>query len=221
METIVFLDAQNAYKGAREAFGWTDRAGRYGNFRPITLSRLIYANGDPLRRLKQVRIYTGVPSNERDSSGYQATQRRIATWKAEGRGLVEVVDRTLQYSPTERPREKGINVLIAIDMVRMAIRDEYDAVVLISGDTDLVPALEFVADLKGSDRVASAMWKPSAPHLQPPQPLGVAVTAERAQILRWLIDESTFAKAADKRDYRQPIEPITGPDGRRLPPGRR
>lgn len=40
-----------------------------------------------------------------------------------------------------RPREKGTDVAIALDMALGAVRDEFDTVILISSDTDLVPAL--------------------------------------------------------------------------------
>jgi uncharacterized protein (TIGR00288 family) len=38
--------------------------------------------------------------------------------------------------------EKGVDVQIAVDMVRGAIKNEYDACFLISSDTDLLPAIE-------------------------------------------------------------------------------
>ena len=117
---IVFIDHQNAYNSAREAFGWTSEIGRFGNFKPLPLGRLLAADRD----LRQVRVYTGVPSNEKDKVGYQATQRRIASWKAEGAGLVEVFERTLKYPPNEKPREKGVDVLLAIDLVRLALDDD-------------------------------------------------------------------------------------------------
>lgn len=48
---------------------------------------------------------------------------------------------------TEREREKGIDVSIAIDMVRMALKQEYEVGILFSRDTDLLPAVELVYDL--------------------------------------------------------------------------
>ncbi len=37
--------------------------------------------------------------------------------------------------------EKGVDVLIAVEMIRFAVEDKYDAVYLISSDNDLVPAV--------------------------------------------------------------------------------
>lgn len=40
-------------------------------------------------------------------------------------------------------QEKGVDVLLAIDIVIKAVRDEYDIAVLLSSDADFAPALAF------------------------------------------------------------------------------
>jgi uncharacterized LabA/DUF88 family protein len=219
VKVVVFIDAQNAYMTARDAFGWTGEIGRFGSFKPLPLARLLSAGRD----LKQVRIYTGVPSNEKDKTGYQATQRRIATWKAEGAALVEVYERVLNYPPKERPREKGIDVLLAIDLVRLALdEDGFDVAVLLSGDTDLVPALEFVVDHKGAGSIEAAMWEPLA-NCECAEPLGVSTDGGREQVVRRTISHNEFMRFAEKRNFNKPIRqpPASGQSGRRLPPWRR
>ena len=42
---------------------------------------------------------------------------------------------------TDRYHEKGVDVLIAVDMLAGAYEDTYDKVILISSDTDLLPAI--------------------------------------------------------------------------------
>lgn len=42
--------------------------------------------------------------------------------------------------------EKGVDVQIAVDMVRGAIKNEYDICFLISSDTDLLPAIQTAKD---------------------------------------------------------------------------
>ena len=44
--------------------------------------------------------------------------------------------------------EKGIDVALAIDYVRLAMERRYDVGILFSRDTDLVPCLETVMDLR-------------------------------------------------------------------------
>lgn len=60
--------------------------------------------------------------------------------------------------PGEKPREKGIDVALAIDFVTMAVRGEYDVGILFSTDTDLKPALEAVAQLGTGVRAEVAAW---------------------------------------------------------------
>lgn len=44
-------------------------------------------------------------------------------------------------------QEKGVDVLLAIDLVIGALRDEFESAVLISSDSDLIAAVEFVRSL--------------------------------------------------------------------------
>jgi len=48
----------------------------------------------------------------------------------------------------QNQKEKGIDVWIAIDMVKEAIQNNLDFCILISGDADFVPALDLVKSLK-------------------------------------------------------------------------
>lgn len=47
--------------------------------------------------------------------------------------------------------EKLTDVSIAVDMVVMAFKDAYDTAILISGDGDLVPAINVVKQIPGKD----------------------------------------------------------------------
>jgi uncharacterized LabA/DUF88 family protein len=44
--------------------------------------------------------------------------------------------------PEQPAEEKGVDVALGIDFVRLAVRGAHDVGVLMSTDTDLVPALE-------------------------------------------------------------------------------
>ena len=61
--------------------------------------------------------------------------------------------------PTDPAQEKGIDVALAIDFVRLAITGAYDVGVMMSTDTDLLPALRFVYDHDlGVIHAAVAAW---------------------------------------------------------------
>ena len=48
----------------------------------------------------------------------------------------------------ERKREKGIDVKIATDLIVGAIDEKYDTAILVSSDTDLIPAMDWVRNRK-------------------------------------------------------------------------
>ena len=54
------------------------------------------------------------------------------------------------------PREKGVDVDMAIEALRFVLADECDVAVLFTHDTDLRPAVEAIADLEGASAVETA-----------------------------------------------------------------
>lgn len=48
----------------------------------------------------------------------------------------------------ERKREKGIDVMLAVDLVVGAVEDTYDTAIIISSDADLLPAIKWVREMK-------------------------------------------------------------------------
>ena len=70
---------------------------------------------------------------------------QCAAWERAG---VKVIPRELKYPedfPVSRPKEKGVDVVLAVDFVSEAIAGSYDVGVIVSTDTDLRPALEYVS----------------------------------------------------------------------------
>lgn len=209
---IVFIDYQNMYRGAREAFGWEAEPGYVGNFRPLALARALV--GSLGGTLVQVRAYTGVPHPDKNSLGHSIMQRRLAAWKADDPELVEVLDRTLRYPPKEG-REKGVDVQLAVDFVRLAIEGAYDRGVLVSCDTDLVPAVEFVADTHEDVQVFAVGWKGDE---------GADVAAPldipSRRVTRRVMSRELFERARDRTNHAraaQKAAPLPGQSGRRLP----
>jgi len=169
---VVFLDWQNVYRGAREAFCAYGAPHWQGQVDPVALSTHLAADSPFDRHLHQVRIYRGQPDSDRDPKGFAASSRQAAAW--ESSPLVNLTMRTLRYpwgwptqhQPGERPQEKGIDVALAIDFVVMAVRKEFDVGILMSTDTDLKPALEAVAELTATQgtRAEVAAWSAEERH---------------------------------------------------------
>lgn len=56
--------------------------------------------------------------------------------------------------PKVPPVEKGIDVKLAVDLIHAAMSQRYDALVLFSSDTDLIPAIELAAEIGAMVEVA-------------------------------------------------------------------
>lgn len=147
------------YRRARQAFGLEYAPYVEGQINPLRVGIVLKNMGLGDRELTGVRVYRGLPSSKHDPKGYSACSRQVALWQKQA--LVTAVTRPVNYRDPERPIEKGVDVSIAIDFVRMAVEKEVDVGILFSGDTDLLPALEAVADLKGADACEVAGWVPS------------------------------------------------------------
>lgn len=196
--TTVLIDYQNMYRSAREAFGWEAEGGHYGNFRPYGLGRqMVRAEG---RLLTEVRVYTGIHTPQRNAAQHAQMQRRMSAWVAEAPDKVQVFPRPLRYSP-QRPKgeEKGVDVELAIDLARLVLEDALDVVVLASADSDLVPALQLVADRFPQKSIVTVAWAPE-PSFDCPAPLDLP----RGQVHRLRVPKRDFDRIADKRNFYLP-----------------
>lgn len=162
--TVLFVDAQNVYRSAREIFPARKDEPRHvhGQVDPLALGNLICSRPPPgaTRVLSEVRVYTGRPESAKQPQAYAAHMRQCSAWEKAG---VRVIPRTLRYPPNwpnEKAHEKGIDVQLAIDFVAGAVEGRYDVGILFSTDTDLRPALEFVTSrYSETPRAESAAWR--------------------------------------------------------------
>ena len=183
---------------ARRCFETTSAAGAAGQFDPIALGELISSRRPPegeAARLEQVRIYRGMPHAIRQPRAQMAAERQIAAWSCDPR--TTVITRPLRYRrtrPPSKPQEKGIDVRLAVDFVAMALRGEYDVGVLLSHDTDLLPALEAVLDLSPSADPQVAAWAPRTGSINRLRVSGRKVWCH-------YLTAADYAAVADTRNY--------------------
>ncbi|MDE0665217.1 MAG: NYN domain-containing protein [Acidimicrobiaceae bacterium] len=199
----VFIDYQNVYHCAREAFGdpQTDPP-IFGHVRPNRLGLLLKQLGekvDPARELVAVTVYRGKPGTKSHPRLQSAFTRQVAAWMA--LPLTTVKTRPLRYEPIEwssdqptkwRAREKGIDVLMALDMALGARDDRYDVAVIVSADTDLIPAIDVA--LQAGKRVETATWRSRA---LPTSPL----KASGGKLWNHWLDRQRFEYVRDDTDY--------------------
>jgi len=196
----LFIDYQNVYMRARESFAATDGNHTDGQIDPLRLGQLLIARSPFSRKLTEVRVYRGQPDSTRDPKGYAACERQCNRWRRAG---VTVVTRTLRYpadwpnsSSSDKPREKGIDVALAIDYAMMAVRSEFDVAILMSTDTDLKPALEVVSD-QTKVRAEVAAWSTPGAHSRRLSIVG------RQLWCHWL-NADNYIAVADPTDYNRP-----------------
>ena len=161
---IIFIDEQNVYMAARRAFFPEPAPIKLGNFFPMKLADMLCSRL-PIgvkeeRAIKEVRVYTAMPSPAVDSKSFLPHFRRCESWQEAG---AKVIDRPIKY-PRNRPPgvQKGVDVALAVDFVTLAIDDEYDVGIMFSTDTDLKPALEFVVPRESPQAEVACWWSTTA-----------------------------------------------------------
>jgi hypothetical protein len=160
--------------------------------------------------LVQTRFYTGIPDPADDPFWHHFWSGKLAVM---GRQGVVVFSRSLRYrNKTVRlpdgtthtflaGEEKGVDVRIALDVIRMAHRREYDVALLFSQDQDLSEVSKEIRLIaKEQDRwIKIACAYPFSP-----------TTRNRRGIhgADWIrIDRTTYDACLDRRDYRPKPSP--------------
>lgn len=94
---------------------------------------------------KQTRLFTTLKS-----SGWEIKtsklRTRIEKIKIDERVVNhrQILQKGIKEITIKRKREKGIDVKIATDLIAGAVDDKYDTAIVVSSDTDLIPALDWV-----------------------------------------------------------------------------
>jgi uncharacterized LabA/DUF88 family protein len=195
---VAFFDGQNLFHAAKAAFGHG-----FPNYDPRLLAaEVCRAQG---WTLVEARFYTGVP-DARDDAFWNHFW--VAKLRQMGRVGVHTFKRSLRYrnrlvqipgggvASTMVGQEKGIDVRIALDVVRLAQQNVYDVGVIFSQDQDLSEAADEVRLIAREQqrwiKLASAF--PSSPTAKNDR--GINKTD-------WIaIDRATYDSCLDRRDYR-------------------
>lgn len=169
----VLIDYMNAYEGAMRAVS-ADRSnpGTAGQFNPLLVAQVLRDRRQRStgchQSLVMIGVYRGMPSPKREPIKAAQSSRQVNHWKAEAtqRSAPLVVrTRPLNYM-YGKAREKGVDVMLAVDLVIGAHSDKFDAAVVFSGDTDLLPAIESATSIGAT--CDSASWVGGGRRLQPP-----------------------------------------------------
>ncbi|WP_419837646.1 NYN domain-containing protein [Candidatus Poriferisodalis sp.] len=198
----VFVDYQNTWHTTRALFVPAGSPTWHGHVHPDRLGELLCRRGlgvDPARRLHTVQVYRGQPGARSSHKLVQAFDRQKAHWEA--LAGVSVHTRPMRYWPDGkhpdgrqrwRAEEKGVDVLLALHLALGAHYDRYDVAVVVSADTDLLPAIEEA--VRVGKRVETATWWAS------PEPQR-ALRIPGRHLWNHYLDAADFAAVEDATDY--------------------
>lgn len=184
LRTAVIIDYQNIHLTAGNLFA-ADAPAHEALIDPMLFSRALIqkrnddqAPGHPRATLSQVTACRGLPSADYDWEQNRRCQDQALNWRRDG-ATIEL--RPLKYDfqrdadghpvksvygkkiPVGAPREKGIDVLVAVKALGAALNPSIDLVIIASHDTDMVPVLDELYDMYGQGltngtRVETASW---------------------------------------------------------------
>lgn len=144
--TVVFVDGQSLYYAAKDAFGYS-----YPNYDVKLLSEKICAVQS--WTLKEICFYTGIPDMRDDKFWHNFWTNKLTYMGQIG---IEVFSRALRYrnKTVKLPdgksytflvgQEKGIDIRVALDIIRLAREKVYDVSLVFSQDQDLSEVAEEV-----------------------------------------------------------------------------
>lgn len=196
----VFIDGQNLFRRAKEAFGYF-----HPNYAipklPLAICR------SHAWEASAIHFYTGVPEKHVNAMWHGFWESKLLSMSRQG---VKTFSRPIRLRQTEvvlpdgttvqaeAHVEKGVDVRIAIDIIRHAIAGNYDIALIFSQDQDLSEAVDEVKKIAREEnrwiRVASAF----------PENLNLPQGANRGiNGTDWIpIPKETYNQNIDPKDYR-------------------
>lgn len=194
----IFIDGQNLYHTAKKAFGYS-----YPNYDPALLARSVCKIQD--WQFQDVYFYTGVPDAGDKPFWNHFWNAKLAVMGTRG---VKTFQRALRYhdqevllsdgslSTVRVGQEKGIDLRLALDVVRLSLEQAFDVAVIFSQDQDLSELADEVRRISTQQdrwvKLACAFPVSSG-------------YANRRGINKtdWIrIDKNTYDTCLDRNDYR-------------------
>jgi uncharacterized LabA/DUF88 family protein len=225
---MVFIDGQNLYKRCVELFG-------HPYCHPHLLAQ--YLAGPRTQNPVRCRFYTGRPDQNMESEKIKVRNldRRLNGMR---KGGVTVVTRRLRYHwdwgpetklprpgpnvgpqlamlrPWRRPQEKGIDLVLALDVLEFLLTDLCDVAIVVSLDRDLFEIPQAIANLQKfinrPVRLEAAVPVPE--HQKQPKVLPrFAFTHQiTGQVFELVRDNTHYGVPEDQ--WKPPVIPLTLPE---------
>ena len=223
LRAAVVIDYQNVHLTARDIFE-PGQPPQVALIEPSLFARAAVQErnkrqrkGHPLATVVKVFVARGLPHTDHEREQNARCTAQAEQWRSQG---AEVYLRDLKYdyerdasgrpikdingktTPKGRGREKGIDVACAVRAVRLAVQPTIDVVLLASRDTDLVPVLDEIYDMRGIDpatvaAVETLTWDDRTAALR----LGSLRPSGNRRIWNTNLDRRIFEASRDRRAY--------------------
>lgn len=190
----LFIDYQNLHFSAWEMFAAGLQTQVWeclihpGKFADQVLAARLGKNW-PEVDLTEIHVFRGLPSRRHEVKQHSRVQRQASQWTRDRR--VKMHLRPLRYPrdwPDEPSQEKGVDVELAVEIVRAAITGAAETVIVATRDTDVIPALELVQSSTQS-RVELVYWAGTSDLKLSPQPKFVS------------LNQSAYNRSRDTNNY--------------------
>lgn len=197
--TFVFVGGQDLYRAAKEAFGYN-----YPNYDIKLLSeKICSAKG---WTLNSIYFYTGMPDPQDDNFWHNFWSKKLSYM---GRLGITIFSRPLRYHNKDFKcpfcsktytslvgHEKGVDVRIALDVIRFAQEKMYDIALIFSQDQDLTEVAEEIRRISNEQqrwiKIVSAF--PISP---------TSINKRGINKTDWIeIDRGLYDSCIDPNDYR-------------------
>lgn len=191
MRPVVFIDGQNLFHLARNAWAAATGVKRY-TWPSYDVQKLSQELTDkvPERTLAEIRFYTGVPdlASKPFWHGFWTKKLRVLT----NQGIIVYKGRI------NNGQEKGVDVKLALDVVQLTHENRYDCAIVVSQDWDFGPAISLAKVIANNQSRTVIFESAFAFDTNNTAPRGIPGT-------RWVhIDKTLYDACYDPRDYRTP-----------------
>ena len=187
MRTLVQFDGQNLFHLAKNAWGPGSPC-HYPSYDVVKLAQALVSRKTGLT-IEETRFYTGIPN--------RASRPTLNTfWKNKLKHLESQGVQVYRGRVNSGDQEKGVDVSIALDLIRATYEQRFDVAIIVSQDSDFGPAVRL------AKQIASEQGRTLEFESAFPFELGL-VSERGVPGTTWVhIDQTTYDACHDPTDYR-------------------
>jgi len=191
----VFLDYENVHRTGHHLYSSYGTPTYATVVNPIEIAERVARKRNRESSVSEIHVFRGRPVPAHQPTPASQNDIQAAAWAADPR--VTMHRRDLKYDLYEdgtfSAREKGVDVALAVALVEGAMLERFDAAIVFSSDTDLIPAIE-LAYHRTPTHIEIACWTGGKPIWFPE---GLRASPKRLAPYCHFLKEHDFIDARD------------------------